>query len=150
VRFEHHAAGIPRLGVASIQLAGRLRAIHTETGVVHHARIARLELDGAHVPRRVHGYGDHERAEDVRAVGANGVRFRHADDEIRRAEPPSGDEFRGRRKAGWIALLDSARDPLLDRPALGVGEPSFVLEIAGGRDSSPPQSASRAASRRRR
>ena len=132
-RVALHAAAVSRLGVARIELAGGSRAIDTEVRMMDNARVAGPELQPPHISRTGHRNRDHERSKDVRATLRHGVRLGHADHDVGDTQPPAVLPVRHRREIGGVAFGRAARDPLLQRFELAVGEPPLVLELAFAR-----------------
>ena len=101
-------------------------------GVVHHVARARPDLDSLDPPV----LGKRERQDDVLVIEflrcGDADRFRHPDNEVRRARGPSvGPMHRGRR-IGRVTFRRSGIGPLADGVDLRGGEPGIVGESYRG------------------
>ena len=115
----HHAADVPRFGIASVELPGRARAIDAEHGVMHHAGVAGPELDRTHETGTSEVNWQHEGPKSIAAGCWHDVRLRHPHDQIRFAKLPAVvPQRRHLRRMRAVAFGRTFGDPLLQLPQL--------------------------------
>ena len=122
-----------RLAVAPVFFAGAAGAVDHHRGVVDDAAVAGFEFECPDITGRIDRQRDREIAEDVGAVGGQGIGGGHRRDQIRLAEFPVVGPRLQWRQVGGIALEFATGDPAADRGDLALGQTAFASEatVAG-------------------
>ena len=88
LRRPRHQAVIAGQRIGLVQLACGVRAIDADIGVMHHAAVAGMKLDAAHVRAFRHRQADGENAKGVGRLRGQRVGAGRLDDQIRLAQQP--------------------------------------------------------------
>src|SRR5260370_21786475 len=93
------------------------------------ANVAGTNLDGFHLTPVMHRRGKDEVPEEVRPVSGQREWFVRRDDQVRRAELPSGCEDGKRRRVHGRAFGRTGTDPLFDGCDLRLREPALTRKV---------------------